>query len=202
MYEEKSHVSLRLCLFAIALLLLTCVGMTMLIDGWAKRHDLEQKVSEQRRRIADSEQVVRSLKAKLAGAEFQARADQDQIDVMETQKHVLLASLSNLRNAERVAAAELESVEKEFGAYQAKVRKLIWSRSVGYRFGSLTIGYDRTYRGVRITEISEHGVKIVHDGGTSFISSDSMPPMLQKKFQLVLASCRETTSAPPDTANP
>lgn len=196
MFEQKTHNAFSLCSFALFVLVMSAIGLTVLIDNGVKRGELEQNVSEQRQKIMNLEQVVSSLEAKQASADYLAQIEEDKLSVMKTQEQVLLANLKNLRSAERVAAAELESVEKEFDTYKGKTRKLIWSKYVGYRFGTLTIEYDRTYKGVRISEISEHGVKIDHDNGTSFIRSNSMPVFLQKKFQLVLGSGYEGTAAP------
>jgi hypothetical protein len=198
MLEQKIHNSFLLCSFALVMLVMTGIGITLFIDSRVTRIGLEEKVLEQRQKITELEQLVGSLEEKQAGVDFLAQIEQDKLSDLETQKHALLASLKNLSITQRDAAVELESVEKEFSTYQAKMRKLIWFRSVGYRFGSLTLDYGITYDDVRIAEISEFGVKIVHDGGTSLIPSNSMPAFLQEKFQLVLttASYSEGTVAP------
>lgn len=198
MFEPKTHDSFVLCAFAVVMLVMSGLGLTVLIDSQVEPDELEQNVLNQSQKITELEQVVRSLKAKQASADFEEQDVKDKISALEAEKRVLLASVAKLKSAERDAAAEVEEVEKEFEGYREKTRKWIWARAVGYHIGSLTIEFDRTYEGVRIAEISEHGVKIVHDGGTSFIASNNMPVSLREKLQLVMApvSPPENTPAP------
>ncbi|MES2982636.1 MAG: hypothetical protein V4727_10010 [Verrucomicrobiota bacterium] len=188
MFEHKTHNGFLLCLFALVMLVMSGVGIRALMDICVKRDALEQNLLGRQQKIMDLQKVICSLEITQAGADFRAQIEQDKLNALETQKYVLLASLRNLRSGEIDATTELESVEKEFSTYQVTTRKLIWSKSVGYNLGALTIGYGTTYEGARISEISEHGVKIVHDSGTSFIRSNDMPASLQEKFQLVIAT--------------
>jgi len=126
----------------------------------AKLDDLEPKVTSVRRMATSLRKELEDAKAMISDLEGQ---------------------VTQSRDALLKAAAEEESLHKQFLSYRDEYRTSILKRAPGMDLGTLTAG-GKTYAAVRVKTLDAWELSFHHRDGVARVALKDLPPDLQDRF--------------------
>jgi len=126
---------------------------------------------------------LQTSEAELARVLPDANRNVAELEVLRSELAIMSTRRKQLEMTLIELAARVQSIEQEFYGYRDTYRRNVRRNAVGRSMGDWTLKDGRQYKNVYIVEVTDVGIEIRHDEGTSRIRAVDLDVGMQDQFQ-------------------